>query len=74
MTRGMADREAEHGIKILSSAGSATFRWRCRSCGLEWESTHDEEACPLRELEAAFLSEEWFIDSCDAIGTPDRWQ
>jgi len=50
-------------IKTLGRSDSGRIRRRCSSCGLEWESFHYAEACPLRELEATFLSEDWFTFS-----------
>ncbi len=45
----------------LHQVSSGRIQRKCKSCGLEWESAHDEESCPLRELETAFLSEDWFM-------------
>jgi predicted transcriptional regulator len=45
----------------LAQASAGTIQRRCSSCGLEWESAHYGEACPLRELEMAFLSADWFM-------------
>ena len=53
----------EMGVDTLRQASSGRIRRWCCSCGLEWESSHDAEACPLRELETAFLSEDWFMVS-----------
>jgi len=54
------------GVKPLSHVSSSRIRRRCSSCGLEWESNHCEETCPLRELESAFLPEDWFMMPSEA--------
>lgn len=36
---------------------------RCRRCGMEWESGHYDEVCPLEELEMSFLSADWFYSA-----------
>lgn len=61
MIRGVLDEEAEKGVNRLARASAGTIQRRCSSCGLEWESAHYGEACPLRELEMAFLSADWFM-------------
>ncbi|MEJ2231323.1 MAG: hypothetical protein P8X46_09095 [Nitrospirales bacterium] len=50
-------------IKTLRRSDPGRIRRRCSNCGLEWESFHYAEACPLRELETTFLSEDWFTVS-----------
>ena len=66
MVKVLRDEEIETGVNTLRQAGSDGIQMRCSSCGLEWESGHDEETCPLKELEAAFLSEDWFLMSSEA--------
>lgn len=61
------DREEKNGMSVntLCQADSGRIRMRCNDCGLEWESSQDEVTCPLRELEATFLSEDWFVVSSE---------
>jgi hypothetical protein len=61
MARKALDEEGGENGNALSQASSGTIHRRCSSCGLEWESAHYGEACPLRELETAFLSADWFM-------------
>ena len=76
--KGIQEKERELMVKVLwgemsaivvnplRQISSGRIRRRCSGCGLEWESGHDEETCPLRELETAFLSEGWFTVSSEA--------
>ncbi|KPK25980.1 MAG: hypothetical protein AMK69_12975 [Nitrospira bacterium SG8_3] len=50
-------------VNPLRQVSSGRIQRQCNSCGLEWDSAHDEETCPLRELEAVFLPEDWFYGS-----------
>lgn len=62
------DEETENGVNALAQASPGTILQRCSSCGLEWESAHDGEACPLRELEMAFFPANLFMGYSDATG------
>jgi len=61
MVKVLGDEGMEKRIKTLRQASSGKIRRRCNSCDLEWDSAHGEEPCPLRELETAFLPEDWFM-------------
>ena len=61
MVNVVREEKTSMDIKILRQTNSGRIRMRCSSCGLEWESFHYVEACPLRELEAVFLCEDWFM-------------
>lgn len=69
MVREILDNEAEQGLNALTQAGPLTIQRRCSSCGLEWESAHDGEACPLRELEITFLFSDWFMGFSEATSS-----
>lgn len=55
------DEEDQKGVNALPQASQDTIPQRCSSCGLEWDSAHDAESCPLQELEITFLSADWFM-------------
>ena len=61
MVRVFLDDEDEKGVKTLAKASMGTIQQRCSRCGLEWDSAHDAESCPLEELEISFLSADWFM-------------
>jgi hypothetical protein len=65
MVKVVREEKTEMGVNALRQASSGRIRRRCRGCGLEWESSHYAEACPLRELETAFL-EAWIMVSGEA--------
>ncbi len=68
MSRVILEGERDRDSHALSQNRSGTILMRCGCCGLEWESAHYKEGCPLRELEKAFLSENWFMVSSKAAG------
>jgi len=55
------DGKLEANGNVFASPGPSTIQNRCSSCGLKWESVHDEGSCPLMELEMTFLSADWFM-------------
>ncbi len=61
MVKVVCDKALGTNLNALPPPGRSTIQSRCSSCGLEWESAHYGEACPLRELEMAFLSADWFM-------------
>lgn len=68
MVNVLRDEKTVQEVNDFRSPRSGRIRLRCSSCGLAWDSAHDEEACPLRDLEAAFLSEDWFMVPGEASG------
>jgi hypothetical protein len=60
MVKVVRDGELETTLNAFPPPGHRSQN-RCNSCGPEWESTHDAESCPLRELEITFLSADWFM-------------
>ena len=67
MVKVICDGELEATLNAFPPPGPSSIQSRCSSCGLEWESTHDAESCPLRELEITFLSADWFMLANEAI-------
>lgn len=47
--------EAAISVHAVSPVSHRMIHNRCTSCGVEWESAHSEEMCPLWELELHFL-------------------
>ncbi len=47
----------------LPQSSPERIKWRCSSCGLQCEAVNEAEVCPLLELEAEFLSADWFMIS-----------
>lgn len=65
MVEVLPEEKIETIDRPLRQTDSVRIRRRCNDCGLEWESFHYVVACPLRELEATFLSEGWFMMSSE---------
>lgn len=66
MNRVILEEETHRGPEALSPARPGSILLQCDSCGLEWESAHYQEECPLRELETVFLPEDWFMEPSEA--------
>jgi hypothetical protein len=63
---GVPGEEVKKDINAMTQASRGTIQSRCSNCGLEWESAHYAEECPLSELEKVFLTEDWFMGSSEA--------
>ena len=66
MVKVVGEEKIKMGVNTLLQDSSGRIRRRCNDCGLEWESSQYVVACPLRELETTFLSENLFMVSCEA--------
>ena len=67
MVKVVGEETIEMSVNILCQTDLGKSGRRCNECDLELESPHYVVACPLREMEATFLSEGWLMESSDEI-------
>jgi hypothetical protein len=61
MVKVVGHEEAAIGNHEGSPFSHRMIHRRCSSCGVEWESAHSGEGCPLSELELNFLPVDWLM-------------
>jgi hypothetical protein len=61
------------GMKAAPSPSSPVVQQRCGSCGMEWKSSQDAEACPLEELEITFFFADWMYSAEYRLIIPETY-